>query len=248
VCYATGGKYGEPSVQISELVRYAVMKAAIANPHMRAALVEALVWQIPRLPFDRNQVGSIKRRDASGVDDDSDDNETVVQAEPRATPEQVRERMTGYPNVVRVHSSGDFFDPEYARLWIEVARRLYAEHGENIILWAPTRTQVLPTWVEFWRGANVPPNFSIRPSAYHIGDPAPMLFKDNGERAIAAGTSVLTPAQSEAGRGVLFDHQCGVYDLAKGNKTCVEAKNPEGNLGCRACWVKPDLRINYVAH
>lgn len=248
VCYATGGKYGEPSVQISELVRYGVMKAAGSNPQMRAAIIEALVWQIPRLPFDRNQVGAIKRRDASGVDDDNADSEAVVQAEPKASPEEVRERMKDYPNVVRIHSSGDFFNPDYAKLWVEVARRLYVTHGESIILWAPTRTQVLKQFVNYWKTANVPPNFSIRPSAYHIGDPAPMLFKDDGERAIAAGTSVLTPAQSEAGKGVFFDHQCGVYDLAKGNKTCVEAKNPEGNPGCRACWVRPELRVNYVAH
>lgn len=244
-CYATGGKYGEPSVQIGELVRYAVTAAAVAkgNEAMREALIQAIVWQVPNLPYDKWQVGKIKKRDASGVDeDDSDEGNEVIEEAPTETPEEIRARMSDYPNVIRIHSSGDFYNPEYAKMWIEAARRLHAAHGTKYILWAPTRTHVLPAMAKIWAKANLPPNFVIRPSAYHLGDYAPAAS------GLAGGTSVLTPEDSAAAKGVKFDHQCGVYDLAKGKKTCVDALNPEGAKGCRACWVRPELRINYVAH
>lgn len=256
-CYATGGKYGEPTVQIAELVREAVTRAAIerdrgqfVNPEMREAFIQAVLWQIPRLPYDRWLIGKIKKRDASGVDED--DAETAPDAEPTITreaveaPEQILKRMSGYPNVIRVHSSGDFYDVHYAQLWIEIAQRLYQQHGMKYQLWAPTRTHVLPAFRRIWNSGVVPPNFTIRPSAYHLADSAPMVD------GIAAGTSVLTPSDAAATKGIKYDHQCGVYDLAKGNKTCVDAKPPgwrEGDpVGCRACWVRPELRVNYVAH
>jgi hypothetical protein len=158
--------------------------------------------------------------------------------------------------VVRIHSSGDFFSIKYAEMWLEIARRLYAQHGNRYTLWAPTRTHVIPGadraderasgFADFWAKADaagqIPPNFVIRPSAYHLGDYAPM------PPGLAAGTSVLTPADAAQTKGVKYDHQCGVYDLARGNKTCVDARAPDGSKGCRACWEQPKTRVNYVAH
>jgi hypothetical protein len=245
-CYATGGKYGEPSVQIGELVRYSVVSTAVrpGNGALREALIQAILWQIPQLPYDKWQVGKIRQRDASGVDEDeSEEGEKVVEDAPVETPDEIRARMAKYPNVVRVHSSGDFFSKEYAAFWVEIAQRLYAEHGMKYMLWAPTRTHVLDNFADFWRTAKVPPNFVIRPSAYHLGDYAPAA------QGLSQGTSVLTPEDSAESKGTKFDHQCGVYDLAKGNKTCVDALAPDGTKGCRACWVRgDDLRVNYVAH
>lgn len=243
-CYATGGKYGEPSVQLRELVAFAVVQAAMRDPGIRAALVEAIVWQIPNLPYDKWEAGKAKLRDATGVDEDGDED---VKPEGKAeSPQEVLNRMSEYPDVIRIHSSGDFYDTKYAKMWLEIANRLYRTHGKSIILWAPTRTHVIPSWQKFWRENPPPPNFVIRPSGYHVGDPAPSAPN------IASGTSVLTPDDAAQNVGVKFDHQCGVYDLAKGNKTCVDAKPPgwreDQPVGCRACWVRPELRINYVAH
>lgn len=237
-CYATGGTYGKSSTQLNELVHFALMKSAMQNPAMKAALIEALVWQVPNLPFALHQEGEIEEGSAK-------------HAKGAATPEEARIRMAkprpgfphGYPNVVRIHSSGDFFNRTYAEMWLEVARRVYATHGMNIRFWAPTRTQFIPVWAEFWADADIPDNFTIRPSGYHVGDSAPMA---NG---LAAGTSVLKEKDSAVSRGEKFDHQCGVYDLdPKADKSCVEAKDPNGAPGCRACWVHPAKRINYVAH
>lgn len=239
-CYASGGSFGRTTVQVSELVHYAVMRAAVekGNGAMREALIRAILWQIPILPYDFLQV-----QKGAGKDDPK-------KGTTFTPPEKIRQRMSaprpnlpyGYPKTIRVHSSGDFFSIPYAELWIEVARRLYAQHGMDFILWAPTRTQFKGDFKDFWATAKLPPNFVIRPSGYHVGDPAPMT------PGLAAGTSVLDEDESKIGRGEKFDHQCGVYDLAEGDKTCVEAVDPDGNIGCRACWVRPDLRVNYVAH
>ena len=232
-CYATGGTYGNTSTQVTELVHEALVKAAMKDSQMRAALLEAFVWQIPQLPFDRWQAG----------EGELDENGNVVAKKAGHTPpDEVRKRMARYPKVFRVHSSGDFFTTKYAQFWIDVARRVQEQHGEEILFWAPTRTQFLPNWMKFWAEANVPSNFIIRPSGYHIGDPAPE------SPGIAKGTSVLTPSDTKASKGEKYDHQCGVYDLKEGNKTCVEALDPQGNPGCRACWKNPEKRINYVAH
>jgi hypothetical protein len=232
-CYAVGGSYGQLSTQTVELVHLAVMQAAVADESIRSALIDAMAWAIPNLPFAKHQEG----------EGSFDEQGNVVGAKAGlAPPAEVRKRMARYPHVLRVHSSGDFFAPDYARIWLEVARRVQASHGDSIIFWAPTRTNFIPSWQKFWAEANVPSNFTIRPSAYHVGDPAPMV------QGLSAGTSVLTEDDSKVSKGEKFDHQCGVYDLKAGNKTCVEAKDPEGREGCRACWMRPDLRVNYVAH
>jgi hypothetical protein len=224
-CYATGGKYGEPTVQIAELVRFAVVQSVLRDPSARERFIEAVVWQIPNLKFAKLQHGK-------------DESNNVVDR-----------RMKDYPDVVRVHSSGDFYDPKYASMWLEIANRLYATHGTSIILWAPTRTHVIPAWQKFWEKNPPPPNFSIRPSAYQLGDYAPSAPN------LAGGTSVLVPEDAVASKGIKFDHQCGVYDIGDDqDKTCVNAMSPPGrngekpSKGCRACWVRPELRINYVAH
>lgn len=250
-CYATGGKYGEPTVQISELVRYSVVQTAMKDPAFRKHLVEAMVWQIQNLPYAKWQEGVISKHDASGGDAGEDEADETAEKTKKEPPGLIRERMHGivngervrdpYPRVIRVHSSGDFYSPEYARFWLEIARRV-RQTDPDIVLWAPTRTHVLPKWAEFWQGESIPENFVIRPSAYGLGDYAPVA------KNLSGGTSVLKPEDAAATKGVKYNHQCGVYDLAKGNKTCVSALDPDGIPGCRACWVRPDLRINYVAH
>lgn len=146
---------------------------------------------------------------------------------------------------VRVHSSGDFFNKEYAKVWLETARQVQAI-DPTFMFWAPTRTHVVGWGAEFWpqakRDGLIPSNFSIRPSAYHVGDRAPMV------EGLAAGSSVLDEDTSIATKGDYYDHQCGVYDLKKGNKRCDEALDPDGDPGCRACWVHAGKRVNYVIH
>jgi hypothetical protein len=228
-CYAAGSGYGYASTQFAEIVRFSVVQAALAkgNDAVREAFINAVVWQVPLLPY----------------------REYLEKGEGETGPQTVArmgkkfQTASGEPQMVlRVHSSGDFYSPKYAELWLEITRRVYALYGDKYIFWAPTRTQVVPKFAQWWLGQSIPPNFVIRPSAYGIGDYAPAA------EPMAKGTSVLVPDDAKESRGVKYDHQCGVYDLKKGNKTCVDALGPDGERGCRACWVRPDLRVNYVAH
>jgi hypothetical protein len=221
-CYATGGKYGEVVVQFSEVARMAFVARMLLTPEGTKRLNDLMLYTIV------NTLDFLKPSDPS----------RRFQVKP-----------------IRVHSSGDFYSYDYATFWLNLAANVQ-QYDPSVRFWAPTRTQVKPGWVDFWDKQSIPSNFIIRPSAYHIGDPAPPPLHptEAAGPGNAKGTSVLFPAQSKAVKGNYFDHQCGVYDLAKGNKTCAEAKSPgaensgDGKTGCRACWTRPDLAVNYVVH
>lgn len=227
-CYASGGKYGEVTVQFNELARFAFVKALVRkNPDLLVGLLTKSI--IAGLKWDEGQAARFGIRP------------------------------------IRVHSSGDFYNTDYAKVWLKVAYYLHQHalrHPEEapIVLWAPTRTHVLPAFNKFWQESRdegrIPPNFIIRPSAYSVGDPAPYINAKSPTGS--AGTSVLfeddtrprinEKGKAEFGDGTKFDWQCGVYALAKGNKTCLSAIGPDGKEGCRACWKRPDLAVNYVIH
>jgi hypothetical protein len=174
---------------------------------------------------------------------------------------------------VRVHSSGDFFDQRYAQVWIEVAWKLLENEragGRAVKLWAPTRTQVNPGWAKFWAAAQVPHNFIIRPSGYHVDDTAPRPimnhhdFDASGRRVAigpgSEGTSVIHKDIAPQYAGERYDFQCQTYGLDKGNRTCAishppsaaspkaDGVAPSESCGCRACWLFPKLRVNYAFH
>lgn len=81
---------------------------------------------------------------------------------------------------IRVHSAGDFFNPNYAAAWMEVANRVWDLEAANgratpeIRFWAPTRTWAARGFD--WRKIAErlqQPNMIVRPSAYHVDDDAP---------------------------------------------------------------------------
>jgi hypothetical protein len=233
-CYATGSKYAEAVVQFAEIARLAFVKTLMATPQGTETLTRLLVRTI-----EDTLVFNVADTARHGI------------------------------RPIRVHSSGDFFSPAYADMWLEVARRLH-QNMKNakaagiayvpVMLWAPTRTHVLKGFNAFWRerlsAGKIPPNFSIRPSAYSVGDPAPYINRPSPTGT--KGTAVLFPddakqrmhkeGRAEFGDGKKFDFQCGVYALAKGNKTCLSSVAPDGKVGCRACWKRRDLAVSYVIH
>ena len=223
ICYAEGGQYASPHVQLGELVRY---------------------WWCRQMM-------------EGGRDNYVEWVETMVRAiEGEIFPaERPLDPRTGQPILpMRVHSSGDFFSPAYARGWIEVCNRL-----PEAMFWAPTRTWAAPGWVEHWRKL-VPTirhgNLVIRPSAYHTGDPAPSAAQHPwpGDYPLtAAGTTAIykfDDAGSEHGhsRDPRYDWQCQTYSILDDAHSCQNALSPDGQVGCRACWIRPDLRVNYTAH
>jgi len=227
-CYATGGNYASPHVQGGEIIRYYWCRQV--DP---GTFVETLV--------------------------------RAIQAE-RFPAENLIDPLTGRPVLpFRVHSSGDFFSHEYARSWLEVARRV-----PEVRFWAPTRTWAAGGWPAFWESADIPPNFTIRPSAYHTDDPSPSPRggftrvvnrrgqpedRPNQPWAGAYGfnaegsTSIYRFNNLGEGADPRYDWNCKTYsNVGKNAKTCALALSPEGTIGCRACWIRPDLRVNYTTH
>lgn len=160
---------------------------------------------------------------------------------------------------VRLHSSGDFFDMKYAEAWLAIARAVSKEGeiGRRIRFWAPTRTWAMPGWSEFWR-EKLPghSNFAVRASAYHFDDPAPgALAPDN---AMGSSSCFITPEEVASRRTdfrateqerAKYDWMCPTYAAgSSATKNCSSSPNPMGGVHCRACWVAPQLRVNYAAH
>lgn len=80
----------------------------------------------------------------------------------------------------RIHDSGDFFNPQYTRLWIRVCQSM-----PDVSFWAPTRqyrTKNLHMLAAL-HDLNALPNVSVRPSALHFEDAPPEL------EGFSAGTS-----------------------------------------------------------
>jgi len=127
----------------------------------------------------------------------------------------------------RIHDSGDFFNVEYAKCWLEVIRAL-----PGTKFWAPTRAWQLPNGVlpvfdplmGVLRQIAALPNVTVRPSALDFGDLPPVI------QGLHAGSSAAMSDASQA-------YQCPAR--AKYDNTC----GP-----CRHCWEEKSTPVNYAAH
>jgi hypothetical protein len=167
----------------------------------------------------------------------------------------------------RLHDSGDFFADWYIKMWIEIAR-----DNPDIKFWAPTRIWVTGLSKVVENEKDFPDNLVIRPSAYHFQDASPESIPN-----MAAGSTSLYAVETDEKGPVLkkdgstakdkkgnvrlrmlkesaYDPNkarwnCRTYAVGAGEAhTCLVAENPMGGKGCRACWMMPDLTINYSAH
>ena len=145
------------------------------------------------------------------------------------------------PKYFRIHDSGDFSwgKEAYIRAWFTIASRF-----PGVRFWAPTRDwtgklgeRYIPVF------AQAPANLTIRPSALFTNEAPPVV------PGMAAGSSVAV-----AGRDVKFLEDprgervfnCPAY--AQDEHSCESGRNPNGKKGCRACWIMPQLEINYAPH
>lgn len=169
---------------------------------------------------------------------------TMVRAIAAAEFPDTREQFGILP--FRIHSAGDFFSPAYAAAWIEVANRVHEQVDPQISFWAPTRTWVTGFgWPELAKKIKYD-NMIIRPSAYSIGDYSPGPLYPGGPQG---STSTVLEEIQAALQARKFAWDCPVYEGEKNKKTCSDAPNrATGKIGCRACWVKPNLSINYTTH
>ncbi len=229
-CYAGEGNFGYSEQLAGNLLRYVWTRDLIRTPEGLREWVEVMAEAITSI------------RAAVAEDDFSE--QTI--------------------RPFRVHSSGDFFSPAYAKAWMHLANRVY-EIDPSIKFWCPTRTWAAPkgehgsafNWQEILSILKHD-NLVVRPSAYHVGDPAPGPLADHP--AAAKGTTALVgplgtgdkpgvfhkafpEAISEGDDDPRADHNCPVYALKKADEvgSCGAAR-------CRVCWTRPDVSVNYALH
>jgi hypothetical protein len=239
-CYAVGGRYQSPSVQAAEIVRARWSREMLArHPEKFVEIVaDAALRAVAKFPM---QLG-IKP--------------------------------------IRVHSAGDFFSEDYARAWIRVMNEVW-RRDPLVRAWAPTRVWAAGprarSWIEFWRAAygvgtrrdvpriEHPDRFLVRPSAYHVGDPA----FESGTLWPVAGSTVLLDNDSKGSNpsplakrpnDTRYDWDCHAYLVSGDDKahSCANALNPEQAARglrpgerpgpCRSCWVHRDMSVVYTAH
>lgn len=230
-CYAMEGQYPSPHVQCGEVIRYWWLRSML-DARRDDEVVSTIVASMRLLKYPMAPQGIMP---------------------------------------VRIHSAGDFFSQRYADVWIEVANRVW-RLDPRIVMWAPTRTWAAPGWGAYWQRAleklesqkHGRPNLVVRASAYHFNDPAPgKLHARNamGSTSLFAKSSGMPTANRDDvavghSSDPRADWHCQVYALeglkdANGKRiglTCANARDPDGNLGCRACWTKTEMRVQYTAH
>lgn len=234
-CYAFEGNYPSPHVQLGEVLRYWWVRSMLEQGRA-SELVDTLVLSMKLIRYPETPYGILP---------------------------------------VRIHSAGDFFSKDYAKVWCDVADELWRMGGNaaRVRMWAPTRT-----WAQWGNGfwaeqlgslASVrdgqAPNLMVRASAYNFNDAAPGAFHPTN----AAGSTSLMQSQEEprlarnAAAGIptssgeafrpvpgeaRYDWACPTYSIEQDKHTCSNATNPEGGVHCRACWVRPEWRVQYTAH
>ncbi len=128
----------------------------------------------------------------------------------------------------RVHDSGDFFHPEYARSWYYICKAL-----PYIRFWFPTRNwphngAMSKRWVESLTRLAALPNVTVRPSALRWDELAPRVaFLSTGT------TGVNSP---EIGNQL----GCSVCPKTLIGGTCETNK-------CRTCWYN-GVAVAYLVH
>lgn len=65
--------------------------------------------------------------------------------------------------IVRIHESGDFYNQQYAKAWLEIARR--CAHDVRIVFWVYTKSFV------YFDGVKLPKNFRLRASVWADTEP-----------------------------------------------------------------------------
>lgn len=142
----------------------------------------------------------------------------------------------------RIHDSGDFFSKQYLAMWKELANRF-----PDITFWAPTRAWATSWGVQAVNEINADArNLVIRPSAYHINEAPP---RNLGPGWAQGSTAFHVSLKDEGAARGEYNWDCQTYAVDDEKHTCRHAVAPDGQVGCRACWLYGDeLEVNYTLH
>lgn len=253
-CYALKGAYGNPSQQSQVEVRRQFFDVMLNLDPI--GLVDILVFAI--------RVSQAKSR----------------MMRMRLEKRGLKRKLADVPNPAffRIHDAGDCYSSELFLTWIKVAQAM-----PDTVFWMPTRMWLIPSVL----GPHlhlVPPNFIVRPSAFHFGDAVPAVAgyaqgagatfmshelsaKDINAAREVVGELVRIPGGKKiGGKGFICpaympEHWGGGLRKVRGKPKlagggCTRAQGigtqqrPEdkGGIGCRVCWLNPDVRVIYPEH
>jgi hypothetical protein len=221
-CYAEGGQYSTGQVQFAQVLRYIWTRESMRTDEGIEAWVEAMVYAVDNAKY-------------------------MLEGGKFGKTHYLPERFDG--RFFRIHDSGDFFSRQYLAAWKAIADAL-----PDITFWAPSRYWATGNGIEQVNEINGDPrNLIIRPSAYHTNEPPPRDLGPGWATGSAVFGSVgdheLTVQQAAAGSDYgAFNWECQAYAVDDTGKTCRNALAPDGEEGCRMCWVRPDLEPMYILH
>lgn len=227
-CYAEGGNYRFGSNQLNQVLRMVWARQAVRD----GSFEEVMGWAVQNADY---------RIDGDG----------------RTPPERFLYTDDAGENQVirffRIHDSGDFFNKEYLSAWIAVARA-----NPGVQFWAPTRIWAKPELGALVQRYDPPRNLIIRPSSYMVDRPADAGLWSFAQVGYAGPTTVYDKRNKPAGafqaNGDPYHWDCQAYATVGENHTCRHALSPptegggDGEVGCRACWLHPELSVNYTKH
>jgi len=158
----------------------------------------------------------------------------------------VREAKEGNDTLFfRLHSSGEFYSPNYVKQWQLVVDKIMAtSFATRVALWAPTRNYFGGFMPELIKLNNMADNdkavVSIRPSVLGVGDAPPVV------PGLDAGTTVVD------GLGDCPAVQASIINTQNKNKiaagTAQRMPHTCKGLGCRRCWLSPKQTVTYGLH
>jgi hypothetical protein len=223
-CYAEGGQYGTGGVQFAQVLRFIWTRMALKD----GSFVPTMLYAVQNANY-------------------------LLDGGTHPSDTKKAEKKTHYPRerhsrrYFRIHDSGDFFSPGYLRAWQEIAAQF-----PDILFWAPTRI-----WATNWgidAAAGSPPNFVLRPSAYHINEPMPVIdapgwAKPTVVYGVPKDKAATKAIKEQAVVQGAYDWDCQAYAVNDEAHTCRHALAPDGKPGCRACWrFGADATVNYTLH
>jgi hypothetical protein len=124
------------------------------------------------------------------------------------------------PNFFRIHDSGEMESVPYMMGWFEVCANI-----PNVNFWAPTRMWVVPEFRAAFQ--HKPSNLTLRPSALFYGVNAPSV-------------PFMSAGSTSAPHDMPQHQTCPAYKSGV-LESCE-------SVGCRTCWMNPEIPVNYSTH
>lgn len=151
---------------------------------------------------------------------------------------------SGYKRFFRWHDAGDVFSAEYMQQIKQICDHFNPKKGGKgtpTLFWLPTRVWATDGSRK-WVAVNDDPetNLVVRPSSLHVNGTAPSA-KAAGPGNEAGSTVYVANLVEAAVKAEHFNWDCPAANKEFQTNTCRKA-------GCRACWTKPDLVVNYRLH